>query len=411
VVNPSADDATRQDHDMTTPDNGLDVAALRADTPGCASVVHLNNAGAALMPTPVIDAVIDHVRLEAQIGGYEAAASARDAMDHTYDAVAELIGAQRDEIALVENATRAWDMAFYSLPFEPGDRIITSTAEYASNAIALLQVARRTGAVVDVVPDDETGQLSLESLEALIQDRTRLIAITHVPTQGGLVNPAAEVGALARAAGIPYLLDACQSVGQLAIDVEAIGCDFLSATGRKYLRGPRGVGFLYVRGEMIGQLEPPFLDLHAATWVSADRYEVQPGAQRFETWESSAALRLGLAAAVDYLLALGIEAVEARITLLAERLRGLLAELPHIDLHDKGARRCGLVSFTDRNRPAEEVAADLRAQAINVSVSGPESARYDFDQRRLGTIVRASVHCYNTDDELDRLVGALRQGL
>jgi selenocysteine lyase/cysteine desulfurase len=395
---------------MTPPENTIDVAALRADTPGCASVVHLNNAGAALMPTPVIDAIIDHVRLEARVGAYEAAALAHDALEHTYDAVAELIGAQRGEIALVENATRAWDMAFYSLPFEPGDRIITSTAEYASNAIALLQVARRTGAIVDVVPDDESGQLSLEALERTIQDRTRLIAITHVPTQGGLVNPAAEVGALARAAGVPYLLDACQSVGQMAIDVNVIGCDFLSATARKYLRGPRGAGFLYVRGEMVGQLEPPFLDLHAATWVSEDRYEIQPGARRFETWESSAAVRLGMAAAVDYLLALGIEAVEAKITLLSDRLRDLLAELPHIDLHDKGARRCGLVSFSDRNRPAEEVAAALRAQAINVSVSGPESARYDFDQRGLGAIVRASVHCYNTDDELDRLVHALAVG-
>jgi selenocysteine lyase/cysteine desulfurase len=224
------------------------------------------------------------------------------------------------------------------------------------------------------------------------------------------VNPAAEVGALARAAGVPYLLDACQSVGQMAIDVNVIGCDFLSATARKYLRGPRGAGFLYVRGEMVGQLEPPFLELHAATWVSEDRYEIQPGARRFETWESSAAVRLGMAAAVDYLLALGIEAVEAKITLLSDRLRDLLAELPHIDLHDKGARRCGLVSFSDRNRPAEEVAAALRAQAINVSVSGPESARYDFDQRGLGAIVRASVHCYNTDDELDRLVHALAVG-
>lgn len=393
---------------MTAADTNFDVDALRADTPGCASVVHLNNAGAALMPTPVIDAVIDHIRLEANVGGYEAAALAQDALDHTYDAVAELIGARPGEIALVENATRAWDMAFYSLPFEPGDRIITSTAEYASNAIALLQVARRTGAVIDVVRDDETGQLSLDALERTIQDRTRLIAITHVPTQGGLVNPAAAVGALARAAGVPYLLDACQSVGQLRVDVEEIGCDFLSATGRKYLRGPRGCGFLYVRGEMIGQMEPPFLDLHAATWVSEDQYDIDPSARRFETWESSAAVRLGLAAAVDYLLALGIDAVEARITLLADRLRGLLAELPNIDLHDKGARRCGLVGFTDRNRPSEEVTAALRAQAINVTVLSPEAARYDFDQRHLGPIVRASVHCYNTDEELDRLVEALR---
>jgi cysteine desulfurase/selenocysteine lyase len=235
----------------------FDIERARRDTPGVARVAHLNNAGSALPPSVVTDAVIAHLRLEAEIGGYEAADAAHDQVEAVYPAIARLIGCQPDEVAVVENATRAWDMAFYSLLFKPGDRILTAHAEYASNAIAYLQVAARTGAIVEVVDDDEHGQLSVTDLRNRLEPGpgdVKLIAMTHVPTQGGLVNPAEEVGAVARQAGVPFLLDACQSVGQFPVDVGRIGCDMLSGTGRKYLRGPRGTGFLYVRGSMLAAL-------------------------------------------------------------------------------------------------------------------------------------------------------------
>ena len=212
---------------------GIDIELARAETPGCAHVLHLNNAGAALMPAPVLDAQIDHLRLEAEIGGYEAAARAQDKVDRTYEAVATLLNCGRDEIALVENATMAWDLAFHSFDFQPGDRILTAEAEYASNYIAYLKTAKDKGVEIDVVPSDDSGQLSVSALERMIDERVKLIAITHVPTNGGLVNPAAEVGQVAKAAGITYLLDACQSDGHMPLDVEEIGCDLLSATGRK----------------------------------------------------------------------------------------------------------------------------------------------------------------------------------
>jgi selenocysteine lyase/cysteine desulfurase len=374
-------------------------------------VAHLNNAGAALPPTQVTDAVIGHLRLEAEMGGYEAAAAAAEQVEHTYTAIARLLGCAVDEVAVVENATRAWDMAFYGMAFAPGDRILTARAEYASNVIAFLQVAARTGAIVEVVEDDESGQLSVADLRRRLADTSRgpvkLIAMTHVPTQGGLVNPAEEVGAATREAGVPFLLDACQSVGQMPVDVERIGCDLLSATGRKFLRGPRGTGFLYVRRGLLGRLEPPFLDLHAATWTAPDRYEIRPDARRFENWETNYAGKIGLGVAVDYALTWGLEAIEERVTALADRLRSALQELDGVTVHDQGRRRCGIVTFTIAGVPAQEVQQRLAGRGVNVSVSLVDYARLDLSRRGLPDLVRASVHYYNTEDDLDRLLDAL----
>jgi cysteine desulfurase / selenocysteine lyase len=389
----------------------FEVERARRDTPGVESVIHLNNAGAALPPTVVTEAVVGHLRLEARIGGYEAAEAAAPGLEATYASIARLIGCEVDELAVVENATRAWDMAFYGLSFRPGDRILTARAEYASNVIAILQVAARTGAVVEVVENDEHGQVSLEDLRGRLGDSAagpvRLIALTHVPTQGGLVNPAEAVGELACEAGVPFLLDACQSIGQLPIDVDRIRCDMLSATGRKFLRGPRGTGFLYVRSSMLEQLEPPFLDLHAATWTAPDRYEVRPDARRFENWETNYAGKVGLGAAVDYALTWGLDAIEARVTSLAAGLRARLEQAAGVQVHDQGQRRCGIVTFTVDGVPAQQVQRRLSARAINTSVSLVDYARLDLSHRDLPDIVRASVHYYNTDDELDLLIDAL----
>ena len=229
----------------------FDLQQIRQDTPGCAHVLHFNNAGSSLMPQPVLDATVAHLQLEARIGGYEAAAQVAQSIEHVYDAVATLIHCSRDEVAIIENATRAWDMAFYSIPFKQGDRILTASSEYASNYIAFLQRAQKTGAIIEVIPNDEHGQVSLDALKHMLDDKVKLIAITHVPTNSGLVQPIAAIGRIAREAGILYLVDACQSIGQMPIDVQQIGCDMLSVTGRKYLRGPRGTGFLYVRHDVL----------------------------------------------------------------------------------------------------------------------------------------------------------------
>lgn len=386
----------------------IDVDRVRADTPGCSKVVHLNNAGAALSPRSVTQAMIDHIRLESEIGGYEAASAQLLAIERVYDSVARLLNCHRDEVAIVENATRAWDMAFYSLPFGPGDRILTARAEYASNYIAFLQVARRTGAVVEAIPDDADGQLDMEALKQALDDRVKLIAVTHVPTSGGLINPAAAIGAVARSAGIPFLLDACQSAGQMPLDVEALGCDMLTATSRKFLRGPRGAGFLYVRKPWITRLEPPFLDLHSATWVAPDRYEIRSDARRFETWEGCVAAKLGLGAAIDYALDIGLEAIRTRCNRLAGRLREGLSAADGVTVHDTGREKAAIVGFSKQGEDPRRIADRLSVQGVNVSISKAPSTLIDMTARGIDALVRASPHYYNTEDEIDRVVAAIR---
>jgi selenocysteine lyase/cysteine desulfurase len=389
----------------------IDVDAVRADTPGTANVLHFNNAGAALPPRPVLDAQVGHLEREAAIGGYEAEAEAEERLARTYDAVARMLGCSAAEVAVVENATRAWDMAFYAMPFEAGDRILTSRAAYASNHIACLQVAERTGAEVEVVPSTDTGEIDVGALRARMDDRVALIALTHVPTNGGLVNPAAEVGAVAQDAGVPFLLDACQSAGQMPLPVDELGCTMLSATGRKYLRGPRGTGFLYVQRDWIERLEPPLLDLHAATWTGPDTYEIQPDARRFENWESHVAGQVGLGVAVDYALELGLDAIFDRIQHVASTLREGLRTVFGVTVHDVGRLRCGITTFSAKQKDASEIQAALRKRDVNVSVSTPSSTRLDAEARTLPDLVRASVHYYNTEEEVDRFVTALRDVL
>ena len=385
----------------------IDVARVRSDTPGCENQAHFNNAGAALSPQPILDTVIAHLNREAEIGGYEAAAEASDRLEHLYATAAQLVGGKPQEIAYIENATRAWDMAFYAIDWQEGDQILTAQAEYAANYIAYLHMVKRRGVEIIAVPNDQHGQISVSALEERITDRTKLIAITHIPTNGGLVNPAAEVGKVAKARGILYLLDACQSVGQIPMDVKAIGCDMLSATGRKYLRGPRGTGFLWVREPLIETLDPPLLDLHAATLTGPESYEVRNDARRFENWESFVAGRLGLAAAIDYALDLGMDAIRNRIYALAQRLRTGLDALSGVTVHDLGAEKCGIVSFTVDGHAPADIKETLAAQCFNVSASRRSSTLLDMADRQIDALVRASVHYYNTEEEVDRLIAAV----
>jgi selenocysteine lyase/cysteine desulfurase len=345
-------------------------------------------------------------------GGYELATRRNGDRERVYDRVADLVGARREEIALVENATFAWHQAFWSLPLQPGDRVLTCDVEYASNFISYLQAVERRGITIEVIPSDVHGQVDTDALAAMLDgraaggraagNRVGLVTISHVPTNGGVVNPAEEIGRLTRAAGVPFLLDACQSVGQLPVDVEAIGCDLLAATGRKWLRAPRGTGFLYARQELLERLEPAFLDLDGATWTAPDRYEVRPDARRFENWESNLAAVVGLGEAVAYAQRWGLDAIAARVTGLAAGLRDRLRELPGVDVRDLGERPSGIVTFTRAGIDAVAVQGKLAEAGTNVSVTHGESTLLDSERRGLPAMVRVSPHYYNDDAELDR---------
>jgi selenocysteine lyase/cysteine desulfurase len=385
------------------------IARFRADTPGVARRNHLNNCGAALMPRPVIDAIQGHIELEAAIGGYEAAEQRAAECEAVYASVARLIGAEAREVALMENATLAWDMAFYGLRFGPGDRILTGRADYGANYVAYLQTARRTGAVIEVIPNDASGATDPAALEAMLDQHVKLISLTWIPTNGGLINPAAEIGRIARRHGILYLLDACQAVGQLEVDVAELGCDLLSATGRKFLRGPRGTGFLYVRHALLEQLEPAMIDHQAGVWTAPDAYRLRDDARRYETWENAYALRLGLGAAVDYALAIGLAAIRQRCFALAARLRAALAAISGVSLYDLGRDPGAIVTFTLAGTDSQQVKQSLAARQINVSVSRPASTLLDALARNLPPLVRASPHYYNSEAEIDALAAAVEE--
>lgn len=385
----------------------LDINKLRNETPGCSRVIHFNNAGASLLTEPVLQAVTDYLQQEALYGGYETAANRKQELEATYRLIAELIHAGEAEIALLENATAAWNMAFYSINFSPGDRILTSVSEYASNYLNYLNLKRKIDISVDVIPNDATGQIDISAFSEMMEERVKLISISHIPTNNGLVNPAEAVGEIARKHNVLYLLDACQSVGQYPIDVEKIGCDMLSATGRKYMRAPRGTGFLYVQKEKLDELNPPFLDLHSAEWTGENEFCIRNDARKFENWEANYAGIIGLNRAVSYILDLGIESIWERVKQLRNHFRERLKDIPGIAVRDIGEVKCGIVTFTVNGKSSEQVKRYLSDNNINVSVSTRSSTLLDMNRRKLEDAVRASVHYYNTEEEIERCIGLL----
>ena len=389
----------------------LDLARLRAETPGCASRIHFNNAGSGLMATPVLEAITEYLKLETELGGYEAADAREEAIHDFYAATAQLLGCKAGNIAFASNATDAFARALSSIPFASGDLILTTRDDYISNQIAFFSLRKRFGVDVVHAPNVPEGGVDVGAMERLMrQRRPRLVAVTHIPTNSGLVQPVAEIGRRCRELELLYLVDACQSVGQYAIDVEQLGCDFLSATGRKFLRGPRGSGLLYVSDRALAAgYEPLFIDMRGARWVGPEDYRQVETAVRFEDWEFSYATLLGSAAAIRYALTVGIDEIAERTPALGAALRERLAELDAVRIFDRGRRRCAIVTFTVDGWNSEVLMTELRRRRINSSVSAREHALYDFTDKGVEACVRMSPHYYNTEQEVDEVIGAVRE--
>jgi len=387
----------------------FDIERARQDTTACKEIIHFNNAGSSLMPVPVSKALHSYLQSEEYIGGYETEALYSDALKRVYHSASKLLNCSADEIAYVENATRAWDLAFYSFKFKPGDKILTTIAEYGSNVVAYLQQARRFGVEIIFVPNDEYGQIDTRALSNLIDSRVKLISITHIPTGGGLVNPAKAVGEIAKSAGIPYILDTCQSVGQTPVNVEEIGCDVLCITGRKYLRGPRGTGLLYVRRTLLEELEPPLLDQHAAELISPSQFKIRKDAKRFENWEQYFAGKYALGEAIDYALSWGLDSIRNRIYHLANTLRNKLSGIDGIILTDTGSEKCGIVTFMSKHMKPSDIKNHLAKHRINVSTSKGSGSLVSFQERGLTEVVRASVHYFNTTEEINYFIDILNK--
>ena len=400
----------------------FDLDRARHETPGCKRIIHFNNAGAALPPVRVLETVIDHLRREAEIGGYEAAEEAEERIEALYHWGGQFLNCPPEDIAYCQSATHAWSLAFEGLlasgRLQPGQVILTGQAEYGSGVLAFSRAAEQRDIKIEVVADDSEGAMCLADLERRLRPEVGLIALTHAPTNCGLINPAADVGRLARQSGTPYLLDACQSAGQIPLDVTALGCDMLALTGRKYMRGPRGSGLLYIAPHARSWVEPLMFDMRGVQPESllqnhrqdaSPGYHLRPDAKRYELWESSIALRLGLATAIEYALEWDLIQIQTRIADLAERARCGLSDIGQMIIHDKGKQKGGIIGFSHPMMHANILKSRLGEKGIHISVSGPEMTFYDAHIRCLPPLARASLHYYNSEDEVDCFIQTIAE--
>jgi cysteine desulfurase / selenocysteine lyase len=381
----------------------MNIEAVRADTSGCEGKIYLDSAGSSLMPGPVVQKMKQYIEEEALSGGYTLARLKAAEVYEFYVETAKLLNCQPANIAFMYNATDAYSKALSSIPFKPGDCILTSNDDYASNQIAFISLQKRFGITIIRCQNLANGDIDFDNFEQLVAThRPVLTAITHIPTNSGMIQDAEKVGEICRRHNTWYLLDACQSVGQMVVDVQKIGCDFLSATGRKFLRGPRGTGLLYVSDKVLAaNLSPLFIDMRGATWSQPGDFDMQQTAKRFETWEFPYASVIGLAAAIKYANTVGLENIQEYNAMLVSRLRNNLANNNTIQLLDKGSRRSAILTFAAKALTQDTLEELLKKHNIIYSVSTKSAALIDFTNKAVDWAIRLSPHYFNTAAEMD----------
>lgn len=439
--------------------------------------VHLNHAGASPLPQCVTDRVLQHLQLEQDLGGYAAQDAVAKELEHVYEDVARLIHARSsNEIALVESATVGWTRIFYAMAQQEETRlrkdrkhlhkanqktrriILVSEAEYAANVVAVCQWARdheENDWMVLAIPSSKTstqvssGMVDLQVLaqmlsgkyayrdttgqpEVLDPTNIAMVCITHVPTNSGIINPVESIGDLIGSfnqqrqqkegpelSSILYLVDACQSVGQLVVDVQKIQCHGLVATGRKYLRAPRGTGFLYVAQELLNRnIMPSHIDHFGCpvtsvplTTTYTDGVQLQQesvlpfaplsSARRFEFWESNVANRLGMGEAVRYAMETGTSHIEHSILQLSVTLRRNLSMMTGIKVHHEESTKCGLVTFYCEFVSSKDLQAAMWEKGFELSVVPATSTPMDSSKTQVPDLLRASLTYFNTNKDLE----------
>ena len=448
------------------------------------TVIHLNHAGASPSPNTVLERVIKHMKLEQKLGGYAAAELVKDELNSVYDKVCQLIHARNphQEIALMESATVAFTKIFYTIVYaiqqqnekdknsKQRNVILISDVEYAANVVAICKFATEYNWVVlslpsSVVDGKSTGIVDIEQLDKILSgtykykdhgetttkildpDTIGLICITHIPTNCGIINPIEQIGQMIQSYNdansnngdsdnIPsmyYIVDTCQSIGHVNVDVQTIQCHGLIGTGRKYLRGPRGTGFLYVSSSIVNDLIPNHIDhygipitLGVPSKLDDDgdnininkvainenniiQYQPRVGATRFEYWESNIANKLGLGVAIQYCIDIGIDSIEADIKSRSKYLRNKLKKLPKVNIYHGDDSTCGIVTFSiigmegdDIKNIKQQLFASSDTYKFEVSTTQDTSTPIDsliMDAPKL--LIRVSVSYTTTTTEID----------
>ncbi len=386
----------------------INLDLVRSETPGCKTKIHFNNAGASLMPMPVVGAMTEYITLESMTGGYEAADLRASQMELYYSSMARLLNAQPENLAFTSSATNSFARALSCIPFNQGDSILIANEDYISNQLAFLSIQKRLGIKLLRAGSLPEGGVDVADMKRLMDlHHPKLVSLTHVPTNTGLVQPVSAVGALCRDRDILYLVDGCQSAGQMPVDVKAIGCDFFSGTFRKFLRGPRGAGFLFVSDRVLqDQLEPLFIDMRGADWTEKDSYILRQDAKRFEDWELPYALVTGSQVAVDYALRIGLDEIQNRNQKLCQIIRKQLSDLP-LEVLDKGKELSSIITVRIPGKESSAVLHGLRSRNINTSITSRGSAIIDFDAKGVSWALRISPHYYNTEQEIAVLTESL----
>ena len=384
----------------------MDVAHLRDQIPVCQRLTYVNTGWSGPSPVSVTQAIKDRLDYEMEEGPttpgvYE---SGRDIQARAREGVARLLNASPEEILLTENTTQGLNIVINGLPWRAGDEIITCNLEHSSVLIPSYYQQRRHGAVVKVLDldTDEPADSILAKVESALSERTRLVFFSHIQYSCSLRMPVKEIGRLARDRGALMLLDGAQTAGHISLDMADIGCDFYSVPGQKWLLGSEGAGALYMRRDLISDVEPVHVAGRAAVpGHGPHRFEASTDSiEKFSLSSSSAALRAGMVESLRFIQDIGVEEIEGRNLGLAAALKDALREMPGVKVLSPvdGASSSGLVSFVvDGVEPKAAVTRMWeRHRIVARSVDYPSG-------------IRVSLHFFNTEEEVGRVVEAVSE--